>query len=110
MPSMADEVAIFPDLSFWYGLSFADLCEMPNWALSLYAHSLNRLTAQQESMYARAALLPQLKKAGASRYTRQLARRQKDGLKERPRGKMSLDQIAGAAAASGIGFVKEPRT
>ena len=62
------QLEIFPALSFWYGLSFHELCRMPNWALIMYAEQLPYLLATMELIWMRAAAFPYMKK-GAQQQT-----------------------------------------
>ncbi len=53
---LKEDLELLPDLSFWYGLSFIELVNLPNWVLRMYAQALSRLKAELEIVHNRAVV------------------------------------------------------
>lgn len=71
-----EDIAVFPTLTFWYGLSFNELMAMPNWALRLYAESLGDLIAEYQGLLLTAAAFPWMKPAAQKALQKRLAAQQ----------------------------------
>ena len=98
----------YPDLTFWYGLSPAEIMAMPRWALREYMDNLDRLKAEQETMMVRAVSYPNLKKASQNKARRDLRRRMNYGADKRAATKpKTKGEMARHLAGIGIGFVTE---
>lgn len=94
---------VFPALSFYYGLSFTELANMPRWAIRVYVNALDRLLAESESTLARAAAYPNLKKSGQQDYIQGLRRRQRQR-SDRRSVRLPKHQFGSTLSTIGIGY------
>ena len=103
MATLREDIEQFPTLTFWYGLSYDELMEMPNWVLRLYAEALPGLLAEYQAIHLTAASYPYMTKEGqrgVQRRLRQSIRRQ-----ERVRQpKLTRDAYKARMEALGFGW------
>lgn len=105
--ALLEDLELFPDLSFWYGLPFFELVQMPNWALRIYARALSRLKADYEIVHNRASSFAHMRKSAQREVMADLNRRVREG--QEPRRLKSGAAVG--AALGGIGFaVDDQRT
>ncbi len=104
--TLKEDLELMPTLSFWYGMGFEELVNLPNWVLRMYARDLDRLLATYEVILSRAATMPHLKKAAISSRVQDLNRRIRRGRRTRVVPKGRFDE---AVRGVGIGVVHEPR-
>ena len=100
-----EELELFPDLSFWYGLGFVELVNMPNWALRMYARALSRLKAEYEITNNRAASFAHMKKSSQRQIMAELNRRVREG--NEPSKLDSQKSATNTLGGIGFGFVDE---
>lgn len=104
---LKEDLELFPDLSFWYGLSFFELVRTPNWVLRLYAQALSRLKADYEIVHNRAASFAHMKKSAQREVMSNLNRRVREG--QEPRRLKSKGAVE--FTLGGMGFaVDDQRT
>lgn len=101
MGQRRDDTDVFPVLTFWYGLSFEELADMPNWALDLYARKLPELIADYQSLLMAAASFPHLKPEARKRMQRKLLNAQRP-MDKRP--KLSRDALRARMTVLGMGW------
>jgi len=101
---LKEDLELLPDLSFWYGLSFVELVNTPNWALRLYARALSRLKAELEVLHNRAASFAHMKKNSQREIMSELNRRVREGRETR---KVSKGAMKGSLTGIGFAVVDE---
>lgn len=95
----------WPDLQFWYGLSFTELWHMPRALRKKYEIALPRLKAEKQAQEIDAATFPHMKpEAQRSMINRLEIRLGRFEHSERPRDDREMSARAGAAKI-GIQFV-----
>jgi len=98
-----EDIAVFPTLTFWYGLSFEELMRMPNWALHLYAKALPGLIAEYQSMLVLGGAYPWMRKEDQRGVQRRL--RQAQAQRERaPARRRAMPKEAYRARLEAMGF------
>ena len=101
---LKEDLELLPDLSFWYGLSFIELVNLPNWVLRMYAQALSRLKAELEIVHNRAASFAHMKKSAQREIMSELNRRVREGREPR---KIDKSGMKGAIAGIGLAFIDE---
>lgn len=95
----------WPDLSFWYHLSFVDLAAMPNGVREVYEKALPRLKAEQQSMMIDAAAFPNMKESAQKSLIRRVEKDMKSGLPRPPVPKpLPPQEVSKQAEGLGIGM------
>lgn len=84
----------YPVLSFWYGLSYAELAEMPRWLKTIYYSELPSLLAQRQLMNIEAAAVPHMEQGPRERLLADLARTIEAGMPETKAPAVELTQAA----------------
>ena len=93
----------WPELTFWYGLTPAELAHTPNEIILHYLRKLPGLKADAQMMAVEASVYPHLKKSDQSKIMRNLQRMHKQYSKQTapaPR----IDTAAGLEAYGGMGI------
>jgi hypothetical protein len=98
------ELAEYPRLSRFYGLSFFELVSMPRWAFRLYYEAMPRLSAEEQLMAIQAAAAPHTSKQDQSKIFRALRRmvRRDDAPEETE--KVDTRTVEGQVALAGLGI------
>ena len=73
-------VRYWPDLTFWYGISPAELALLPNNIRKVYEKALPRVKAEQQAMMLDAASFPKMKESSQKRLINRLDKDLKAGL------------------------------
>lgn len=107
MSTIREDIEQFPTLTFWYGLSYSELMEMPNWALRLYAGALPGLLAEYQATHITAASFPYMEKKGQRDVQRRL-RRSIRGQQETPSPKIGREAYRARMMAMGFGWQDVP--
>jgi len=94
------QAKLFPDLSFWFHLSFEDLCKMPNWARQDYVDALPRLLEQYRDILIVAAIVPWMDPKDREQMLR--------SEQSQPVEPLSKDKYLSLLGESGIEVVREP--
>jgi hypothetical protein len=92
----------FPVLTFWYGLQFSELVELPRWVIDAYVRALPRLLAAHELILSRAAVYPHLKPSAMRSVSSRLTRLA-EGQRSRSGRVVPRESFEGTLAGVGIG-------
>lgn len=108
MPIRREDIEAFPVLSFWYGLGYDELMEMPNWVLKLYAEALPGLLAEYQALHLTATSYPYMTKEGQRGVQRRLRQSIRGGVESTRRPKITRDAYKARMAAMGFGWEDVP--
>lgn len=101
MATLREDIERFPTLTFWYGIGYNELMEMPNWALRLYAEALPGLLAEYQALHLTASAYPYMTKEGQ----RGVQRRLRQNIRERGEDRRrKLTRTALRARMKSLGF------
>lgn len=95
-------LALWPDLTYRYGLSYDELRRMPNGIRRIYEEALPRLVAEDLSAAIDAASFPHMKKEGRQSIIRRLRRALDQGRKQEAEVITDGEQFTDRLLASGI--------
>ena len=95
------DVAVWPLLSFFYGLTPLELWEMPRGLVRHYLNELPRIRAEEQQLRCQAAAFPHMKKHDQQHMIRRLERMAAPRAPERPTSEI---EYRAKTAAMGIGI------
>lgn len=93
----------WPDLAFWYGLTWAELRRMPRGVRRTYERELPRLRAEAQAERIDAASFPHMKKEDQRRVVRRIERATRQVERETATD-LTPEQLEAMAAGTGIGI------